>query len=256
MVQRQQRAIVWTQRFEAAVLLALGLVLLVYRANGKLALLIHPNYVLLVAAAGLILTGLGLYLLVQRWRTTPRMMANEEHPTLLAPNLSLLLLVATIAVALFLPPKPLSSLTAMNRGAADGGMMSSLNAQLDPQPFRVRFNSQERSLTDWVRTLNAYPDPETYVGLAADVEGFVIHPGNFDDPELFLAAQFEIACCAADARPIGLPARWPQAQDLVADRWYRIQGSMAAEEIHGEMQLTIAAEQVIEIPTPASPYAY
>lgn len=255
MVQPQQRGVLQIQRFEAAVLLVLGLVLLFYRATGKLALLIHPHYVTLVTVAGVLLVVLGSYLSVERWRRSPHQVLGDQHLTLLAPSVSLMLLVATIAVALFIPPKPLSSLTAMNRGAADG-MLLSLSGTLDPQPFRVSFNSQERSLTDWVRTLNAYPDPEAYVGLAVDVQGFVIHPGNLDDPALFLAAQFEIACCAADARPIGLPVRWPEAQALVADRWYEIRGTMAAEEIRGELQLAIVAEQVTEIPTPASPYAY
>ncbi|MEM6447976.1 MAG: TIGR03943 family protein [Cyanobacteria bacterium P01_D01_bin.123] len=253
-MQRRQKAVVWTRRLEAAVLLLLGGLLLYYRASGKLALLIHPNYVTLVAVAGALLAGMGVFLSVERWWRSPRQIPVESHATLLAPNFSLALLLLAIAIGFFISPQPLSSLTAMNRGAAEG--LLSQQGTLDPQPFRVRFNSEERSLTDWVRTLNAYPDPEAYVGLAARVQGFVIHPGNLGDRELFLAAQFEIVCCAADARPTGLPVRWSQAQQLVADTWYDIRGAMAVEDVRGESQLVIQAERVNEIPTPASPYAY
>lgn len=242
------------ERLEAVVLMLLGILLLYYRASGKLALLIHPNYVALVTVAGSVLASMGAFLALERWRRPPRPVPAEEHATLFAPRLSLALLILTIAIGFGIPPQPLSSLTAVNRGAAEG--LLSQQGTLNPQPFRISFNSQDRSLTDWVRTLNAYPDPEAYAGLPAQVQGFVIHPGNFADPELFLAAQFEIVCCAADARPTGLPVRWPQAQTLIADRWYEIGGTMAVEEVRGQSHLIIAADRVTEIPTPASPYAY
>ncbi len=232
--------------------LALGLVgvlLLGYWQQGKLPLLIHPMFVPLVVVCGVTLIAFASIRLLKH----KHFRAGEHTGLLLPPALAWGLLAVLMLLGTLLPPLPLSSALALQRGAAE------LLPRQPQQQFRLTFNPADRSLADWVRTLSVYPDPERYVGQPANISGFVIKP-EWDtgdpalDAELFLLGQFVISCCAADAYPITLPIQWPTPPE--PDSWQAISGKMAIREIQGIAQLVLVAETVTAIPVPESPHLF
>jgi uncharacterized repeat protein (TIGR03943 family) len=166
-------------------------------------------------------------------------------------------------LGLLIPPTILTSQTALQRGVAESLPLT----QSQIQAFRTQTNPEERSLIDWVRTLNAYPEPDAYAGQKAKVSGFVMHLPELPDNYLFLA-RFIITCCAVDAYPIGIPVQLESNRNAYEpDTWLEVEGEMMPEILPavsangteaspGKRQLVLVAKSVEKIPTPADPYDY
>ncbi len=227
-----------------------GALFLYYWRAGKLGLLIHPNYFWLTIVAGfalLIIASLSLLKLIRQktgWI--------EQHQTLMPPLLmSSLLLVAAI-VGLVVTPKPFASDTAIQRGLQD----TVITTRVRTQAFRVNQSPEGRSLVDWVRTLDVYPEPDAYVNQKVDADGFVVYPSNLPENYITLT-RFVIACCAADASPIGLPVKLQQSRSAFpADRWFNVKGKMITETLNGKRQLVIQSSSLKPVSEPQNPYAY
>jgi uncharacterized repeat protein (TIGR03943 family) len=238
---------------EVLAIAAWGSLMLKYWLTGKLNLLIHPDYFWLVITGGLGLLVVAVLkawqLLRQRRRTIPVV----QHISLLPPGFSSTLLLATALLGLMFTPRVFASQTALQRGVTD--FLAATRSQ--PQAFRSSVKPEERSLVDWVRTLNVYPEPDAYTGQKVKVQGFVIHP-----PELplnyFLLSRFVISCCAADAYPVGLPVKLTEnRQAYPPDTWLEVEGQMSTENLEDKRQLTIqASAPPKKIPEPKNPYEY
>jgi uncharacterized repeat protein (TIGR03943 family) len=247
---------------------AWGILMLKYWLTGKLNLLIHPNYFWLVIAGGLsllLVSGLKAWELL-RQRRRRSIAPATRHITLFPPGFSSALLLATAILGLSFTPRVFASQTALQRGVTDylGATRSA------PQAFRSSIRPEERSLLDWVRTLNVYPEPDAYNGQTVKVEGFVVHPPELSQ-EYLLLSRFVITCCAADAYPVGLPVklngnkgaessdRFLPAQNRQVyppDTWLEVEGKMITENLGDKRQLTIQASSLKQIPEPKNPYNY
>jgi uncharacterized repeat protein (TIGR03943 family) len=244
-------------------LLAWGILLLKYAVTGQLRLLIHPNYFSLVILTGIILIILGLVRLAQFLAVKPSNRDNLQHITLFPPGWASSLLIVTAIFGLMIPPQILTSQAAIQRGMTESLPVT----RAQPQAFRTTTKPEERSLIDWVRTLNAYPEPDAYNGQRARVKGFVVHLPQLPDDYLMIS-RFVITCCAVDAYPVGIPVRLPQSRaNYPPDTWLEIEGEMATEVLalnrqtlmeteSGKRQLVLIADNIEIIPTPADPYAY
>jgi uncharacterized repeat protein (TIGR03943 family) len=229
---------------------AWGILMLKYWLTGKLNLLIHPNYFWLVITGGLgllVVSGLKALELLQRRRTKV-----TAHITLFPPGFSSALLLATAIIGLLFTPRVFASQAALQRGVTD-----SLGAtRSQPQAFRSSVRPEERSLLDWVRTLNVYPEPDAYTGQKVKLQGFVIHPPELPQKYLLLS-RFVITCCAADAYPVGLPVKLTQNRQVYPpDTWLEVQGQMITENLGGKRQLAIQASSLKPISEPKNPYDY
>ncbi|TVQ59452.1 MAG: TIGR03943 family protein [Spirulina sp. DLM2.Bin59] len=231
-----------------------GALLLKFYVSGQLQLLIHPNYNLLVLAAGavfLVLSSLRAKHLIYRRRTG----VNDgplQHVTLFPPGLGAGLLLGAAVLGFVIPPAILASDTALQRGVNE----SLPYTRMEAQSFYNPIPPEERSLLDWVRTLNAYPEPDAYRDQGVDLKGFVIHsptlPSNY-----LLISRFVISCCAVDAYPIGLPVQLKtDREEYPQDTWLQVQGRMATGEFDNRRQLVIVAEEIETIPTPRDPYEF
>lgn len=237
---------------EVLAIAAWGILMLKYWLTGKLNLLIHPDYFWLVITGGLgllIVAGLkGWQLLRLRHRAMPEV----QHLTLLPPGFSSSLLLATAILGIMFTPRVFASQTALQRGVTD--FLAATRTQ--PQVFRSSIKPEERSLLDWVRTLNVYPEPDAYAGQKVKVQGFVIHSPELP-PEYMLLSRFVITCCAADAYPIGLPVKLTKnRQAYPPDTWLEVEGQAIAEQLGGKRQLAIQASFLKKIPEPQNPYEY
>jgi uncharacterized repeat protein (TIGR03943 family) len=234
-------------------IIAWGVLMIKYWLTEKLYLLIHPNYFGLVVIAGVGLVIIGIVKAKQllrrrRHQETP----NMQHMTLFPPGWGSALLLFSAILGLTITPTIFASDKALKREFSE--LLT--DARVQPQSFRASIRPEERSLVDWVRTINVYPEPDAYTGQKAKVQGFVIHPQELGKEYLFLA-RFVLTCCAADAYPIGLPVKLKEPREQYPpDTWLEVEGKMVTETLAGKRQVTIAAESLKKIPQPKNPYSY
>jgi putative membrane protein len=245
-------------------LIGWGALLFKYWITGQLNLLIHPNYFNLVLVTSIILFLLGLFKIwtvLKQWRqkAVSQEVDNILRITLLPHHLGTGLLVLAALLGLLIAPRPLSSQIAMQRGISESLPLTRVQAQ----SFRATVKPEDKTLIDWVRTINAYPEPDAYTGQPAKVSGFVVHLPQLPDNYL-LISRFILTCCAVDAYPVGLPVKLSTSRSLYpVDTWLEIEGEMSTETLPMEVgktdtrrQLAIAAKSITSIPTPADPYGY
>ncbi|MEC4816801.1 MAG: TIGR03943 family protein [Scytonema sp. PMC 1069.18] len=235
-------------------LTAWGLLILKYWLTSKLYLLLHPDYFWLAIAGAIGLLILAFFKAVQllqkrRGETLP----NVQHFTIFPPGFGSFLLLTTAILGLIITPRVFASQVALDRGVTD--LIGATRSQ--PQAFRASVRPENRTLVDWVRTLNVYPEPDAYTGQTAKVQGFVIHPPDLGKEYLYIA-RFVLTCCAADAYPIGLPVKLnsEKRDKYKPDTWLEIEGKMITETINNKRQLTISATSLKTIPQPKNPYSY
>jgi uncharacterized repeat protein (TIGR03943 family) len=232
---------------------AWGILMLKYWLTGKLYLLIHPDFFWLVVVAGIALLIIGFSKGLQLWkhRHLPQI-PSAGHINLFPPGWGSFLLLTTAILGLMITPRVFASQTALDRGVTESTGVS----RTQPQAFRATVRPEERSLVDWVRTLNVYPEPDAYTGQKAKVQGFVIHQPNVSEEYIFLA-RFVLSCCAADAYPVGLPVQISGTrQQYPPDTWLEVEGQMTTQTIAEKRQLTIKANSLKKIPQPKNPYSY
>lgn len=232
---------------------AWGILMLRYWFTGKLSLLIHPNYFGLVVVAGIVLILISIAKTRQLWRQPRRQVEPAaQHITLFPPGWGSALLLTTAILGFLITPQVFASDKAMQKGIDD--LLGS--SRMQPQSFRASVRPEERSLVDWVRTLNVYPEPDAYTGQKAKIKGFVIHPQDVGE-EYFVLARFVLTCCAADAYPIGLPVKVSTyRQEYKPDSWLEVEGIMETANLSGKRKLTINASYLKRIPQPKNPYGY
>ncbi|WP_341531192.1 TIGR03943 family protein [Nostoc sp. UHCC 0302] len=232
---------------------AWGILILKYWLTGKLNLLIHPDYFWLAILGAIGFLIVGFFKAGQLWqRRRYRDVTSAQHITFFPPGWGSTLLLTAAVLGFIITPRVFASQTALDRGVTE--LLGATRAQ--PQAFRATVRPEERSLVDWVRTLNVYPEPDAYTGQKVKVQGFVIHPPELGKEYLFLA-RFVITCCAADAYPAGLPVKLQGSRDQYSpDTWLEVEGQMITENLSGKRQLTISANSLKNIPQPKNPYSY
>ena len=245
---------------EGLSLLAWGVLLLKYSFTGQYKLLIHPNYFSLVLGSGIILLVLGIIKL--KSILNHRQPNNSEHISLFPPGLGNSLLLIVAIAGLLIPPKVLTSQTALKRGVGDLPLTT-----IQPQAFRTASKPEERSLIEWIRTINAYPEPDAYSGQPANITGFVLHLSELPENYIMLS-RFVITCCAVDAYPIGIPVKLDTSRsEYPVDSWLTVEGAAIAQTlpvkdrietntITEKRSVVIEARAIETIPTPADPYSY
>jgi uncharacterized repeat protein (TIGR03943 family) len=235
----------------------LGLLLLHYWLSGKLNLLIHPNYHLLTLLAGLLLLGLAAWQGGTVWqrRKSARAIPAITHSVLLPEGWGSLILVGVAIVGFWVTPRAFASQTALQRGVSDS---FGVTTQVRPQAFKGGVKPEARSLIDWMRTLQVYPEPDAYAGQAVKIQGFAVHPAQLSD-QYFLLTQFTITCCAADAYPVSLPIKLRQGdrRSYKVDQWFEVEGVIISETLGaGNRQVVVDAKDIRPITEPSNPYSY
>jgi len=239
----------WLGLLDIVALAAWGSLLLKYWLTQRLYLLIHPNYLALAIAGGvllLIVAGVKL----GHWLKQPQI--SPPHTTLFPPGWSSAILLTAALLGFLITPQLFSSQTAIQRGVFESTTMT----RSRPQAFNYAVDPQKRSIIDWVRTLNVYPEPDAYTGQKAKVQGFVVHSPDQPDNYLIIS-RFVITCCAADAYPVGLPVKLNGSRSAYKpDSWLEIQGEMITETLNNKRQLVIQAQEIQSIQPPQNPFAY
>jgi len=246
--------------FQALILGGLGIFLLAKIGDGRILLYINQRFVILILMAALILLLLGQVILAARPRPggSYGTIADEQpgHPSEQDHNHAesrtgwgLWLLALPLLAGLLIPQRPLGSSAAALRGFSSGtGLVNSGGDPLSIPPG-------QRNVLDWIRAVDAAPNPGALNGQDADLEGFVYH-----DPRLpadhFIAARFSVTCCLADAAAIGVEVAWPSSAGLKDNAWVRVKGKMAMQQKGGRNIPVLAAESVDSVQAPEQPYLF
>lgn len=251
-----------------------------YWFSGKLLLLLHPDYAWLSNTAAIVLLAMALFTLFKAAgnlfsQTTSRtasqpassgknrqkpsaQSSSQDHITLLPPSLSSALLLGIAVFGLIYTPQAFASQTAAQRGLSDSLALT----RSSPQQFARAANPDDRTIIDWMRLINVYPEPDEYSGKPVNVEGFVMYPEGWPDGYL-MVSRFVLTCCAADAYPVGLPVKLSStaaaaetADAYKADSWIAVKGEMVSETFDGRRQVAIAPTEIKPIEEPKNPYEY
>jgi len=231
---------------------AWGILIIKLWLSGQLYVLIHPNYIPFTVIAGFLLLAIGGFKAWELSKIPKSKYSQQQHTNLFPSRLSGGLLLASAILGLVITPKPFASDVAIHRGVGDNlGAIRSV-----PQSFRASNRPEERSLIEWVRTLNVYPEPDAYTGQKVKLQGFAVHPQELSE-QVMLISRFIIICCAADVYPVSLPVKLSQNRSSYpADQWFEIAGTMITETINSKRQLTIQPVSIEAIATPKNPYDY
>ncbi|MEI2578097.1 TIGR03943 family putative permease subunit [Scytonema sp. PRP1] len=230
---------------------AWGILLLKYWLTEKLVLLVHPRYFWLVITTGVALLFIAVFKAWGLWRKHPT--PKVQHLSLFPPGWASVLLLVIALVGLVVIPRPLTSQAAHQQNIADFSIAAT---RVKPQAFRASNRPEDRSLVDWVKTLSVYPEPDSYVGQKAKVQGFVVHLKTLPD-DFLVIMRFVITHCALDASPMGLPVKLTTSRQVYPpDTWLEIEGEMMTAELEGKRELTIQAKSIKPITEPKNPYEY
>jgi uncharacterized repeat protein (TIGR03943 family) len=229
-------------RTAAVLALAYGVYLLHAFASGSLYFYIHPLYMLPTVGAAVVLLVLALLAASGRRHASE----TQEAPSRLAG----LVLALPVALGVLLPPQSLSPLTAAQRGLGS----TSLGPVEGRPDFALSRPTESYTIKDWVKALQADPEPGRHAGKRVRVTGFVYRDVRLP-PNRFLVARFVLKCCAVDAQPVGLPVR---ASTTVPEpgTWVTVDGVWEVDSVGDRRQPLIAASAVTPAARPSQPYLY
>lgn len=238
------------------VVLALAAVLAVRQLDGSLGYYINLRYGWLTVVAVICLALLAAALLPAALR---RGGAARERAAL--PWLGVGLLAVPAALAL-IPPQPLGTdamaTRALQLSAMPAGAGGPVTAQEMPAAAADQA-AEPRTVLEWLvlfqRAEIGGADLNQFAGRTARVRGFVYRDERFP-AGTFLVSRFLLSCCVADAAPIGLAVRWPEADFLDDDAWVWVSGEFAVETFLDDRVPVLVAAAVTPAEQPAQPYLY
>lgn len=237
--------------FRAGILGGLGLFLYNKISNGTLFFYIHYRFAwltLLAAMLLLVLAAATMYDSRERTETVEGESCEHAGHTHGVSRTALILLALPMVLGL-VPARPLGAEAVSQRQA---NVAAVAPAQLGGRIQRVE---DDDSILGWLRRFYQTADPAEFVGREADLVGFVFHDERLDQGQ-FMVARFAIYCCVADAVPVGIVVRWPEASSLEPDAWVRVQGRFEVGGFDGETVPILAAETVTPTQPPNQPYVY
>ena len=238
---------------EASVLFALAIWLIVYLVSGSYLVYVTPRmlpYLIGTVAVLLVLAGVTLLRLF-----VPSRRARVTHVFVLSLPLILLLLPhAMISVS----TNQLSSVSASTAQTASPGATQSpatdseaeSGAEETPAEEISGLDNTNKRITittdnyyDWMERL--YNDCTVYEGYTVSITGYVINGSDVFADDEFALARLVMTCCVADLSPVGVICQYDGADQLTADAWFSVEGTLIAGSY--EFDGTTYAEPQLEV---------
>lgn len=247
----------WGPTVQMVLLIALGAMLVVKVATGRILLYVNGIYTHLILAAGIAFIVLG-YIAGLRWMVRRAGAArrddhdDHDHATGRIEAVGYAILAIPLLLGLLVPAHPLgaSAVASRSNGTANGanvnGRLKSLGELGD--------NSDRWTLLDWTAAIAQTANARTLVGKPVHLIGFVAQGDSGLGAGYVTIARFVIVCCVADGNAVTLPVKWEPP--LKRDTWVQITGTLATSTVDGKMAPYIAATAVESIPQPSQPYLY
>ena len=240
-------------------LLACGYIILI-AVRGQLGFYIHPRYHLLAVVAtvaGSMLLILDIILQLHhnpaRKRRASARPAPTKHPKKPRRTIPILSIITAgiLALAIILPPRPLSSSSAANR--ATSGPTSTTGRCEKPEPL----DGKPVSMNPWRSAFDDCPNDSFFDGVTIDVTGFVARdPSGFYDNRYFELSRFVISCCAVDSTPINILVKSPDAERYRNNQWLQVRGQVKRELSGGKAVYVLTNPTITPTTEPANPYEF
>lgn len=240
-------------------LLACGYIILI-AVRGQLGFYIHPRYHLLAVVATMAGGMLLILDIVLELRHDPAGKrrastgaATMEHPVKPWRTIPILSIVTAgiLALAIVLPPRPLSSSSAANR--ATSGPTSTTGRCEKPEPL----DGKPVSMNRWRSAFDDCPNDSFFDGVTVDVTGFVARdPSGFYDNRYFELSRFVISCCAVDSTPINILVKSPDAERYRNNQWLRLNGQIKRELSGGKAVYVLTNPTITLTTEPTNPYEF
>lgn len=240
------RKINYSKLIQTGVFLAYGAMLLFLILSGRINYFIHPGLQwLLIRIVGVFVL-IGILLMISFF-----VQGKDKNTEGKLKWWKIMVLILPILFGFLIKPSSLSAEQFWNRKGDDSANLV-LSRQLSDAPKFV-FNSENRSLEDWIRLIAQMPDDSQFVGQKVKLTGFVVK----DDQAgaVFYLSRYVLSCCAADARPIGLPVVYNEGKfQLNENEWLEVKGEFKMEDLGGEETLVINLWELQRISEPENPY--
>ncbi len=243
--------------FKALILIGLGLLFFSQIYSRTLFFYVSPRFAWLVVVAAILFVAAGAgsyYVLVLRQDHLHEHDHQSEHSDHQHYRHSwggLLLIALPLLLGVLVPPKPLGAAALSNREINVKPL--TLVAPLGRSAVSAR--QSDKSIYDWLVEFQQKQNPAAFAGKEAKLIGFVFRDGRFGQ-DTFMISRFVMNHCVADATPLGIVVRWPQAKSLVNDQWLEVRGPFQPAEFDGKQTLILIADKVTPTETPNPPYLF
>lgn len=236
----------------AAVLAGYGLFILSLFLRHIMTWYINPSYVAPTVAAGAVLIALAFVGLAR----PPQVACEdgccaEEAPPQLR---TYIFLTIPLFLALVVPPHSLAAFSARQRGPQIAGL-STIRGAAAVKRVSLSVDTRSFTLQDWVGALAADPNPADYRGKPVILTGMVLHDPASTPPGYIMVLRYQVTCCIADARPVGLIVRDTSRGALKDNQWVTVTGTMAGTSYQGQQIAVVNPKQISPVKA-GNPYMY
>ncbi len=165
--------------------------------------------------------------------------------------IGLVIVILPLILGYVIKPQPLGATAMTNREVSVGSLMSVAAPDGNQSMGLV---AGEKNIMDWLSDFQRY-DTAVFTGEEAHIIGFVYRDERFPE-DTFMVSRFVLSCCVADAAPIGLIVRQPNASEFVADQWVDVNGRFEVGYFDEIEMPILVAESIEETSSPKQPYLY
>jgi uncharacterized repeat protein (TIGR03943 family) len=240
----------------SVVFVLLGVFLLWRYATGTLVVYVHPRFNGLILAAAVTALILGIA------SARPRRQNGHEADRGMS-WFGVLMVGGAAVVGLLITPQSLGSAAAATRGLNMPAVRepvaaaTALTAAVVSAPLHATITNLYEGF-HFLRDGNA--QNQSQEGVNVDVTGFVFRDAESIRDYVYVA-RFTIVCCAADASPVGMLVRSPDAPALKKDSWVHVRGRITGGTLEYEpgryvSETYVQAETVEPVAAPKDPYIY
>jgi uncharacterized repeat protein (TIGR03943 family) len=235
-----------------------GIFILSLLARGVLTWYINPTYVWPSTLAAVVLVGLAATRLARKSQLAAcghDSCCEEDGCGESSPRLwPYFALCVPLLLAALVPPHSLASFSAQQRGLQVAGL-SPIHGASSVRRVSLSVDTSSFTLQDWVGALSADPNPRDYLGKPVVLTGMVIHNPASVPPGYIMVLRYQVWCCIADARPVGLVVRDTSQGALKDNQWVKVTGTMGEAPFQGQEIAVVLPKSMV--PTKAGdPYMY
>jgi uncharacterized repeat protein (TIGR03943 family) len=233
-----------------------GLFVLSLYLRGDLDLYINPMYTWPTVTAGAIL----LLVSVVRLAGTRTLACGHDGPEDCActqPEVRLwpfLALSIPLLLAALVPPHSLAAFSARQRGPQMAGV-SAIQGVGSVKHVSLSVDTKTFTMQDWVGALSADPNPKDYNGKPIILSGIVLHDSASVPPGYIMVIRYQVTCCIADARPVGLIVKDTSHGALKDNQWVSLSGVMGQTKYEGD-GIAVVEPKTIKVIKSEDPYMY
>lgn len=235
------------------ILAGYGVFILSLLVRGVMTWYINPTYVWPTTMAGVVLIGLAAVRLIYRREVEcDHESCDCSRPTVRWwPYVGLSI---PLLLAILIPPHSLADFSARQRGPQIGGL-TTIRGAMVVKHVSLSVDTRSFTLQDWVGALSADPNPKDYQGKPVSVTGIVLHDPASIPPGYVMVMRYQVTCCIADARPVGLIVRDTSGGAMKDNQWVTATGTMGETTYQGQEVAVVEPKQLVATKA-GSPYMY